>query len=127
MDATCRDLADHLEATAAQAVTALRLIAPGRDWLDELHDPHGDGLRSHEAAYIADVSVDTICRRAEAATRVGKPIGDLMAGSVWLISLRRLLDAIELKDGMPARLVAQSRAEKNAYLRSQPQKSAGLR
>jgi hypothetical protein len=121
------DLADHLEDTAALAVTALRLIVPCRDWLDEILDASGDGLRSHEGAYIAAVSVDTICRRAEAAALIGRPIGYLMAGSVWLISLRRLLDAIELKEGMPARLEAQTRADKNAFLRSQPQQSAGLR
>jgi hypothetical protein len=123
---TARDLAEHLEAVATQAVTALRQ-SPGRDWLDEILDASGDGLRSHEAAYIADVSTDTVCRRAEAAALTGRPIGYLMAGAVWLFSLRRLLDAIELKYGLPARLAAQSRAEKTVILRSAPQKSAALR
>lgn len=127
MDIARDELADHLEATATQAVTALRLVTPARDWLDEILHASGDGLRSHEAAYIADFSTDTVCRRAEAAALIGRPIGYLMAGSVWLISLRRFLDAIELKDGRPARLAAQYRADKNAVLRSLPQNSAGLR
>jgi hypothetical protein len=121
------ELADHLEAVATQAAIALRLVTPARDWLDEILDASGDGLRSHEAAYIADFSTDTVCRRAEAAALTNKPIGILMAGAVWLISLRRLLVAIELEGGLPARLEAQTRAEKNAYLRLLPQKSAALR
>jgi hypothetical protein len=127
MDTARDELADHLEAAATQAANALRLVTPARDWLDEILDASGDGLRSHEAAYIADVSTDTVRRRAEAATLAGKPIGVLMAGSVWLISLHRWLDAIETKDGLPARLVAQSRIDKLADLRLLPQKSAGLR
>jgi hypothetical protein len=127
MDTARDELADHLEAAATQAANALRLVTPARDWLDEILDASGDGLRSHEAAYIADVSTDTVCRRAEAAALIGRPIGYLMAGAVWLFSLRRLLDAIELKYGRPARLAAQYRADKNAVLRSLPQNSAGLR
>jgi hypothetical protein len=119
-------LADRLEATAAQAIAALRLVAPARDWLDELLDASGDGLTSSSAAYIADVSTDTICRRAEAAASTDRPIGILMAKADWLISLRRLLDSIELRDGLPARLAAQSRADKNASLRLLPQNSAHL-
>jgi hypothetical protein len=130
MDDRC-DLADQLEATALRAVTALRLVVPGRDWLDEILDTDGDLIRSDQAAYIAGVSADTVGRRAEAAALAGKPIGALMA-NIWLISLRRWLDAIEDKDGRPARLaaqsrVAQSRVDKNADLRLLPQKSAGLR
>jgi hypothetical protein len=123
MDAGRHHLADQLEAAAA----ALRLAAVhGRDWLDEILDADGDGIRSDQAAHIAGVSVDTVGRRAEAAAAAGRPIGVLMAG-VWLISLRRWLDAIEQRDGMPARLVAQSRVDKNADLRLLPQKSARLR
>jgi hypothetical protein len=126
MDTARDELADHLEAVATQAVTALRLVTPTHDWLDQLLDPYGDGLKSDEAAYVAGVSVDTARRRAEAAALTNKPIGILMAGAVWLFSLRRLLDAIELKDGRPGRLAAQSRAEKNAVLRFQLQNSACL-
>jgi hypothetical protein len=102
------DLADYLESAALEAVTALRLVTPGRDWLDEILDADGDGLTSSSAAYIADVSTDTIGRRADAAASTDRPLGILMAGAVWLISLRRLLDSIELRDGLPARLAAQS-------------------
>jgi hypothetical protein len=126
MDTARDDLADHLEAAAIQAATALRQ-SPGRDWLDELLDYSGDALRSDQAAYVWDTSDDTIRRRAEAAALTGKPIGYLLAGAVWLISRRRLLDAIELEDGRHARLVAQTRADKSAALRFEPQKSAGLR
>jgi hypothetical protein len=118
--------ADRFEAMAAQTTAALRLIAPARDWLDELLDADGDGLTSSSAAYIADVSTDTIGRRADAAASTDRPLGMLMAGAVWLISLRRLLDSIELRDGLPARLAAQSRADKNACLRLLPQNSAHL-
>jgi hypothetical protein len=118
--------ADRFETMAAQATATLRLVAPDRDWLDEILNADGDGLTSSSAAYIADVSTDTICRRAEAAARTDTPIGVLFAKAVWLISLRRLLDSIELRDGLPARLAAQSRADKNACLRLLPQNSAHL-
>jgi hypothetical protein len=106
MDTPCRDLADQLEATTAQAVAALRLAVPGRDWIDEILDAGGDGLTSTEAADIADTSVSTICRRAADAALIHKPIAILFAGAVWLFGLRRLLDAIEERHGLPARLVA---------------------
>jgi hypothetical protein len=128
MNAIVRDeLANLLEATAAQVVTALRRGANGRDWLDEILDSSGDVVRSDQAAYIWGASDDTIRRRTEAAELAGVPIGYLMAGSVWLFSLRRLLDAIELEDGRHARLAAQTRADKNAALRFQPHNSAALR
>ena len=111
---------------AAQAVASLRLDVPGRDWIEQLLDAGGDGLTSTEAAYVAGVHPDTVRRRAEAAALTDKPIGVLMAGAVWLFSLRRLLDAIEHRDGLPARLAAQSRAQKNAVLRFQPEKSAQI-
>jgi hypothetical protein len=126
MDARC-DHADKLEAAAAQAVAALRLaVVPGRDWLDELLGVGGDGLTSTEAAIIAGTSDSTVRRRAVDAALTDKPIGILMAGAVWLFSLCRLLDAIEEEKGRPARLAAQSRADKNAGLRGQRQKSADL-
>jgi hypothetical protein len=121
-----RDHADQLEAAAAQAVAALRLVVPGRDWLDELLNAGGDGLKSAEAAYIAGTSDSTVRRAAMAAALTDKPIGILMAGAVWLFSLRRLLDAIEEDEGLPARLAAQSRADKTAELRELRQKSACL-
>jgi hypothetical protein len=112
-------LAEHLEAAAV----VLRQCAPGRDWLDEVLDAGGDALKSDEAAYVADMSTDTMRRRAEAAADAGRPIAVLMAGAMWLFSERRLLNSIEVKEGKPARLEAESRARKSRDLRSSPQKS----
>jgi hypothetical protein len=47
----------------------------------------------------------------------------LFAGAVFLYSKRRLLDAIEARDGLPARLAAESRARKNIISRSLPENS----
>jgi hypothetical protein len=73
-----RDLAGHLEAAAV----ILRQCAPGRDWLDQILEANGDALKSDDAAFIADVSPDTVRRRAEAAAVAGKPIAVLMAGAL---------------------------------------------
>ena len=120
---TNSDLAGRLEADVAEAAAALRQIAPGRDWLDQLLDADGDALKSDEAAYVADMSTDTMRRRAEAAADAGRPIAVLMAGAMWLFSERRLLAWIEARDGRPARLAAETRARKSRDLRSSPQKS----
>ena len=126
MDTGRHDLADRLEADVAEAAAALRQIAPGRDWLDQLLDADGDALKSDEAGFIADVHADTIRRRAEAAAAAGKPIGILLAGAMWIFSLRRLLDAIEAKAGLPTRLEAETRARKSRDLRSSPHISAQI-
>jgi hypothetical protein len=113
-------LADRLDAAAraaTQAADAIRSIALARDWLDQL-DIDGDALKSDEAAYIGGVHPDTMRRRAESAALAGRPIGILLAGAIWLFSERRLLDAIESRDGRPARLVAESRAKKSREMRS---------
>jgi hypothetical protein len=91
------DLANRLEATVAEVTAALRQATPVRDWLDEL-EAGGDALKTDEAAFIANVHVDTIRKRAEAAATT-KAVGVLMAGAVWLFSRRRLLDSIEARDG----------------------------
>jgi hypothetical protein len=115
-------LAEHLEAAAA----VLRQTATPRDWLDQLLDADGDALKSDEAGFIADVHPDTMRRRAEAAAAAGKPIGILLAGAMWIFSLRRLLDAIEAKAGLPTRLEAETRARKSRDLRSSPHISAQI-
>ena len=97
---------------------------PARDWLDEALDPHGDGLKSDEVGHIMDCSSDTARRRAEAAAAAGKPIAILIANAVWLFSERRVLSWIEAEFGLPARLAAETRAQKSRGLRSLPQKSA---
>jgi hypothetical protein len=114
-----RDLAGHLEAAAV----ILRQCAPGRDWLDQILEANGDALKSDDAAFVAGVSADTARRRAEAAAVAGKPIAVLMAGALWLFSEARLLGWIEAREGLPARLAAETRAKKSRELRSSPQKS----
>jgi hypothetical protein len=121
---TEEDLVHRLRAAVEEAAQALKQTAPARDWLDEVSDPAGDALKTDEAAHIAGVSVDTVRRRAEAAVNTSRPLGILLAGSVWLFSKRRLLDMIEAREGRPARLEAESRARKSVDLRSRPQHSA---
>ena len=92
---------------------------PCTDWVDQYRA--GEALRTDEAATIADVSAETIRRHCADGERNGRPIGVLVAGSVWLVSRRRLLDEIERRDGRPERLAAESRAQKNAKMWPQPQ------
>jgi hypothetical protein len=105
-------LAERFEVMAAQATAALRRVAPAREWLDELLDPDGDGLTSGSAAYISTCRPTRLAVAPRPQLQTDGPIGILMTKAVWLISLRRLLDSIELRDGLPARLAAQSRADK---------------
>jgi hypothetical protein len=119
-------IADRIEAAAGEAAAALREIVQPRDWIDELCADGGDALKSDDAAFIADVSSDTIRRYAAAAALAGHPIAVLVAGAMWLYSERRLLDWIEQHQGRPARLPAESRARKSRALRSLPQISAEI-
>jgi hypothetical protein len=91
-----------------------------RDWVDAHHE--GDVLGTDEAAYICGGSADTIRRRADAAAEEGHPLGIRHAG-IWMLDLPRLLTWIEQHEGKPARLAAETRAKKNAELRSPPQKA----
>src|ERR1035437_211013 len=116
------DLAGHLEAAAV----ILRQCAPGRDWLDQILEANGDALKSDDAAFVAGVSADTMRGRAEAAAVAGKPIAVLMAGALWLFSEARLLGWIEAREGLPARLAAETRAKKSRELRSSPHIPAPL-
>jgi hypothetical protein len=124
--ATPSSIADRLEAAAGEAAAALREIAQPRDWIEELYADDGDALKSDDAAFIADVSSDTIRRYAVAAALAGHPIGILVAGAMWLYSSRRLLDWIEQHQGRPARLKADARARKSRVLRSLPQISSEI-
>jgi hypothetical protein len=119
-------LANRLEAITAEAAAVLRQPMPARDWLDEALDPHGDGLKSDEAGYVMGCSADTARRRAESAAAIGKPIAILVANAVWLFSERRVLSRVEAEFGLPARLAAETRAKKNADLRSLQQKSVQM-
>jgi hypothetical protein len=112
------DVIGHLEAAVAEAVVALRQITPGRDWIDQLVDSDGDALKSDEAGFVAGVHPDTMRRRAEAAALTINPIAVLMAGALWLFSERRILASIEIREGLPARLAAETRAKKSRDLRA---------
>ena len=111
------DLAQLLE----QAAAALRQRPKTRNFIDDYFS--GEMLRTDQAATIAAVSSETIRRRCETAALTNRPLGLLIAGSVWLVSLSRLLDQIELREGRPAMLAAATRAEKIAEMRSSPQQS----
>jgi hypothetical protein len=105
MDQSRQEISDLL----AKAMEQLQRLEPADDWVDTYGD---DGLLTSGAAIIAGVSPDTIARRCREAEEAGRPIGILIAGAVWLVSKRRLLDDIERRLGKHARLVAESRAEK---------------
>jgi hypothetical protein len=85
-----------------------------RDWVDAHHA--GDVLGTDEAGFICGCSADTIRRRADAAAEEGRPLGIRHAG-IWMLDLPRLLDWTEQHYGRHARLVAESRARKNAETR----------
>jgi hypothetical protein len=92
------------------ALARLRQRPARRTWIDDFHA--GEMLLSGEAAEIGACNAETIRRRCEAAALTSRPIGVLIASSVWLISREALLDYIELHHGKPAMLAAKSRAEK---------------
>ena len=118
------DLIARLEAATAEAVAALRTIPVSSDWVTA-YAGH-DAIGTDEAAYIWDCVPETVRRRAEAAAGTDQPLGIWFAQSVWLISKARLLDAIEVRDGLPGRLAAISRAGKYPGIRAQPRIASRL-
>src|ERR1700759_5374282 len=88
-------------------------LAPSGDWVDAFVEH--DCIGTDEAAFIADASRQTIRRHAAEAAAAGRPIGVCIARSVWLISLRRLLDWIEQNDGLPALVCGRSPREKMLF------------
>ena len=98
-----------------------RLTRTQPDWVDDYRS--GEVLKTDEAAIIAACSSETIRRRAAEAAERGRPIGVLIAKAVWFISLKRLLEDIELRDGKHERMAAESRAKKLLETRSPPQLS----
>jgi hypothetical protein len=98
-------------ARALEQITAqVRQLPPSNDWVDAYGA--GDAVNSDAAGFIADVSSATIRRRATEAAACGKPLGILIAGSIWLISKRRLIDWIRDHEGEHAALCAMTRATK---------------
>lgn len=122
------DLIDRIVAVAAEAVDALQAQASGppRDWLLEYLAGDGDVLNTDEAAHILARHRDTARSRAEKARGTDKPIGILIWGSTWLFSEARLLDSIELSDGLHERLVAETRAAEMRQLRHKTKLSTAL-
>ena len=114
-----RDIARELRRQADR----LDSMTPGTDWVDAWRE--GDALGTDESALVAGVSAQTIRRRAAEALDDGRPIGVWIAQSVWLISLRRLLDDIERREGLPGRVAAEARAKK-LRMSSPQQKSIPL-
>lgn len=113
---------DHLRLAKSLETTAERLrmyVAKG-DWVDAYRG--GELITTDVAAFVVDVSTETIRRRAAEAAQSGHPIG-IQPGTIWLISLARLLDWIELHEGRPARLFAETRARQIAEMRPQPRNS----
>jgi hypothetical protein len=102
-------------ARALEQITAqVRQLPPSNDWVDAYGT--GDALNSDTAGYIAGVSSATIRRRATEAAACGEPLGILIAGSIWLISKRRLIDWIRDHEGEHAALCATTRATKIAEM-----------
>lgn len=122
MDQMLQEIATKdLLADMAQRLAELerRLAAKTENWVAAYHK--GDALRTDEAAYIANCSDQTVRRHADQAAKEGRPIGILIARSIWLIDLKLWLDDIERWDGHDARVAAEKRASRKPPLRaSQP-------
>ncbi|MGY4285792.1 hypothetical protein ACVWXO_005012 [Bradyrhizobium sp. LM2.7] len=102
-------------ARALEQITAqVRHLPPSNDWVDAYGT--GDAVSSDTAGFIANVSSATIRRRATEAAACAKPLGILIAGSIWLISKRRLIDWIRDHEGEHAALCAITRATKLAQM-----------
>jgi hypothetical protein len=111
----------HLAQRLERIATELRQLPARNDWIDAYLA--GEILLTDQAADIAGVSSETIRRRCEAAAATNRPLGILLAGSVWAVSRQRLLDSIEVREGKPAMLAAATRAEKYTAMRASPQES----
>jgi hypothetical protein len=112
-------IARMIEQAAAEAVTHLRQSSV--HWIDLFYA--GEMLYTDEAAAVYAKSAETVRRRCEGSADTNCPLGILLAESVWMVSLARVLDDIEARDGRHAMLAAASRATKIAETRSSPQKS----
>jgi hypothetical protein len=104
------DEQEHIAGALEQITAQVRQLLPSNDWVDAYGT--GDAVNCDAAAFIADVSSATIRRRATEAAAYGKPLGILIAGSIWLISTRRLIDWIRDHEGEHAALCEMTRATK---------------
>jgi hypothetical protein len=110
-------------ARALEQITAqVRQLPRPSDWIDAYSE--GDAISTDIAAHIAEVSSATIRRRAAEAAACGKPLGILIAGSIWLISKTRLIDWIRDHESEYAALCATTRAAKVAQMSAPLQTSA---
>jgi hypothetical protein len=73
-------LAERLEQIAAM----VRRLPAASDWIDAYLS--GEMLLTDQAVEIAATSTETIRRRCEATASTSRPLGVLIAGSVWLLS-----------------------------------------
>jgi hypothetical protein len=112
----------HLAERLDQVAAELRQLPQCGDWVSAFAS--GDAVGTDFAAYVCDCSPQTIRRRASDAAATDNPLGVWFAQSVWLISLARLLDDIEKRDGRHGRLAAMSRAAKYAEMRAPLQMTA---
>lgn len=99
-------------ADLAAEVTARLMRTAGDDWVALHYQHEPEVLRSDEAAAIADCSSETIRKWCAEAAAADRPIGVRFAAGVWLVSRVRLLDEIERRHGLSARLAAEGRAKK---------------
>src|ERR1019366_5841915 len=88
--------------------------SPPLDWVAAYAS--GDAVKNKTAGEIAVCHPDTIGRWAEDAAKTDSPLGILLAKSVWLISMARLLDQSGRTKGPSARLEAEPRAQKSAEM-----------
>jgi hypothetical protein len=95
-----------------------RLNVPTGDWVTAYET--GDCITCAEAGKIADCSSETARRRCVEADEEGNPLGVRFANT-WFVSLKRWLADIEQREGLHARLVAETRAKKSLEIRSTPQ------
>jgi hypothetical protein len=120
MNKTLDDLDDVtlLAELLARARSAIPESAP--DWV-ALHFQHKpEVLRVDQAAVIAGKSAETIRKWCTDLAAVGRPIGVRFAGSVWLVSRKRLLAEIERRYGPSGRLAAEARAKKMNEVLTRP-------
>src|SRR5437879_11911694 len=100
-------LADQLVQIAAE----LARQPPQGGWIDQFR--RGEILAVSQAAKVASVTNETIRRWCEQSADTERPIGHLVADSLWLVDLGELLHFIEAyRGGLPARLAAQTNWEK---------------